>query len=141
MQASGDPNDPITDVTWRAGVLGTIPGSVSGAQTVEAFHREWETQVRPWDLRATLMLSWPTCNRWCPDGCRKVACSDLEKYALADLVFATSVRQTGRHGAIVVIGGTTNQFVVGFLDRFGAEITAHLKGQSFVEEVLDKHLN
>ena len=30
------------------------------------------------------MLSWPTCNRWCPDGCRKVACSDLEKNTFTD---------------------------------------------------------
>ena len=106
----------------------------------------------PWDLRATMMLSWPTCNRWCPDGCRKVACSDLEKYLhrpstnrprplaqLHKLGLSSPeeeyVCQTSKcvklidNGAIVVIGGSANQFVAGWLNMLGADLTARLNGQ------------
>ena len=42
--------------------------------------------------------------------------------------------------AIVVTGGSVKLFVVGILDMFGADLTAHLNAQ-FFQEAFDKQLN
>ena len=43
--------------------------------------------------------------------------------------------------AIVVSGGSVQLFVVGILDMFGTDLTAHLKAPSLTHESFDKQLN
>ena len=64
---------PITDVTWWALLVGTLPGSAFGAQTAEALHQECETPVRsmapPGNINAATARMRQIVLRWVSEGC------------------------------------------------------------------------
>ena len=133
--ANGNPGDVLTNATWWAGVSGCIPGSASGTQTVEAFHRDWETQIRsmgpPSSLDAVMarmqemvprsasegclntsdQVYFDTCNSYIPrpqSQMHRLGVSTPEEYAANEHLPNYWVCRTELHGTLVVIGATAH---------------------------------
>ena len=72
IAARGGAGEELLVCTWWAGATGTVPGSASGSQAMEAFHRPWQVDIaamgKPANIeaaRAPRRSSGALCGRGC----------------------------------------------------------------------------